>query len=236
MGIIAENYKDILADIRQTCEACGRDPQEVTLIAVSKTKPVADLQDAYAGGARIFGENKVQELCEKAETLGDDYCFHMIGHLQKNKVKKCIQHAAIIHSVDTLELAKAIDKEAAKLGKQQDILLEVNVAMEESKFGLSLSEAKALALEVTALDNLRLRGLMTVAPYTKNAEENRKYFRALRELLIDIKREIYDNEDINVLSMGMSGDYRIAVEEGATHVRVGTSIFGERWYPEKSQA
>ncbi len=234
--MIRENLDKVTEEIRRACQRAGRAEESVTLLAVSKTMPAEMLEEAHAWGVTEFGENKVQEIVEKAEKLGTQaYHFHMIGHLQKNKVKKAVQLSVMIHSVDSLALARCIDKEANRLGKRQDILLEVNIAQEESKFGVRASDVPELAKEIFKLPNVCLRGLMTVAPYTAFPEENRKYFREMHNLLVDINRQNMDNRPMDILSMGMTGDYPIAIEEGATHVRVGTGIFGERYYAAKEQ-
>lgn len=205
--------------------------QEVELIAVSKTKPIPMLEEAYDCGMRDFGENKVQELVEKYEQLPKDIRWHMIGHLQRNKVKYIVDKVYLIHSVDSYRLAEEISKEALKKQVCVNILLEVNVAREDSKFGTSSSEDTiSLAKQIAALPGIRIKGLMTVAPFTENAEENRIYFAKLRQLAVDIKNENIDNVNVDILSMGMTGDYEVAIEEGATYVRVGTGIFGERDY------
>ena len=227
--MISDNIKTVEEKITAACERAGRDRSEVQLIAVSKTKPVEMLKEAYDAGARLFGENKVQELQEKIPVLPEDIAWHMIGHLQTNKIKYIIGRVALIHSVDSLHLAEAIEKEAAKRDIMQDILVEVNVAGEESKFGTSDMKANAeLVREIAKLPHLSLKGLMTIAPYTEDPEENRGYFRTLREFLYGEVRDCFPEKP--VLSMGMTGDYEVAVEEGATLVRVGTGIFGERDY------
>lgn len=228
--MIQENIKEIQANIAAACERAGRDINEVHLISVSKTKPVEMLQEAYNAGSRDFGENKVQELCDKIPLLPSDIRWHMIGHLQTNKIKYLIDKVYRIHSVDSLHLAEAISTEAVKHGVTANILLEVNVAEEESKFGVHTDEVMKLAQAVSKLPNLQVKGLMTIAPFVENEEENRQYFRILRQLAVDISRKSIDNVTMNELSMGMTGDYRVAVEEGATWVRVGTGIFGERNY------
>lgn len=228
--MIRENILDVENRIK---EANKRSPfaQAAELIAVSKTKPVSMLEEAYACGIRDFGENKVQELVEKYEQLPKDTRWHMIGHLQRNKVKYIVDKVYLIHSVDSYRLAEEISKEALKKQVNVNILLEVNVAGEDSKFGTSSSEDTiALAKQIAALPGITVKGLMTVAPYTENAEENRIYFKNLRQLAVDIKNENIDNVNVNILSMGMTGDYEVAIEEGATYVRVGTGIFGERDY------
>ena len=205
--------------------------QEVELIAVSKTKPIPMLEEAYDAGIRDFGENKVQELVEKYDQLPKDIRWHMIGHLQRNKVKYIVDKVYLIHSVDSYRLAEEISKEAVKKQVNVNILLEVHVAGDDSKFGTSSTEDTILlARQIAALPGICIKGLMTVAPFTENAEENRIYFAKLRQLAVDIKNENIDNICVDILSMGMSGDYEVAVEEGASYVRVGTGIFGERDY------
>ena len=202
----------------------------MTLIAVSKTKPIEMIEEAMEAGARVFGENKVQELCDKYEQLPKDLHWHLIGHLQRNKVKYIVDKAELIHSVDSLKLAEEISKEALKKNVEVNILIEVNVAEEESKFGVSVEETLALVEEIAKLPGIHIQGLMTIAPYTTDPEENRPVFRTLKKLAVDIKKKNIDNVCMDVLSMGMTGDYQVAVEEGATLVRVGTGIFGERNY------
>lgn len=223
-----------IGQVREAIEAArrrsGRSADAVTLIAVSKTKPVSMLQEAYACGCRDFGENKVQELIEKYEAMPKDIRWHMIGHLQTNKVKYIVGKVHLIHSVDSLHLAQAISREAQKKQVTAAILVEVNVAGEESKFGTDTRGAVQLVREIAALPGISVQGLMTIAPYVEDPEENRQYFAALKQLAVDIERENIDNISMNVLSMGMTGDYETAVEEGATCVRVGTGIFGERSY------
>ncbi len=230
MSQISENIDRVQNDINSACMNVGRDPSEVTLIAVSKTKPVEMLKDAYDAGARHFGENKVQELTSKIPYLPEDIRWHMIGHLQTNKVKNVVGKVMLIHSVDSFKLAECINEQAARQGCIQDILLEINLAGEESKFGSADPEInKQLIKDVSALSNVRLCGLMTVAPYVEDAEENRVYFKALHDMAYSDELHGYFPER-PLLSMGMSGDYKVAVEEGATHVRIGSSIFGERNY------
>lgn len=231
--MIKENIAIVQENIAKACKRSGRNISEVTLIAVSKTKPIEMLQEAYRADMRDFGENKPQEMRDKAAIMKDAIRWHMIGTLQKNKIKYVVGTACLIHSVDSLELAAAIDKEAKKRNLICEILLEVNIAREESKHGFSPEELRDCVQTIAGFENLRLRGLMTVAPYTENAEENRIYFRKMKELLIDIKNKNIDNISMDVLSMGMTSDYEVAIEEGATMVRVGTGIFGERIYPVK---
>ncbi len=229
-SVIAENYKNVLLNIDNSCKEAGRDSKEVTLIAVSKTKPLSDLKEAYAAGARDFGENHVQELVEKIPQMPEDVRWHMIGHLQRNKVKYIIGKVYLIHSVDSLKLAQEISKESVKAGVNTDILIEVNIASEESKWGMGYDEAVNLVTECSQLPGVSVKGLMCVAPITDNAEDNRKYFKALRQLSVDIEAKKIHNVSMSVLSMGMTGDYMVAAQEGATYLRVGTGIFGARDY------
>lgn len=228
--MIQNNLLSVQENIKKACKRVGRNADEVTLIAVSKTKPLSMLEEAYDAGMREFGENKPQEMRDKAKLWNVPVHWHMIGSLQTNKIKYVVGTACMIHSVDSLTLAAAIEKEAEKKNLVMDILLEVNMAEEESKHGFSVVEIYPVISEISKMQHLSLRGLMTVAPYTENAEENRIYFRKMKELLVDINNKNIDNISMDVLSMGMSSDYEVAIEEGATMVRVGTGIFGERNY------
>ncbi|MCH5274210.1 MAG: YggS family pyridoxal phosphate-dependent enzyme [Lachnospiraceae bacterium] len=228
--MIQENIKAVQENIANACAKVSRLGKDVNLIAVSKTKPLELLQEAYAAGCRDFGENKVQELVDKYEAMPKDIRWHMIGHLQRNKVKYLVGKVWLIHSVDSYRLAEEISKEAVKKGVSVNILIEVNVAEEESKFGLSCPETIDLIKKIAVLPGIFVKGLMTVAPYVENSEENRQHFVNLRKLSVDIKKQNIDNVSMDILSMGMTGDYMVAIEEGATHVRVGTGIFGERTY------
>lgn len=228
--MIKDNFKEVKENVLRACERAGRSVDDVTLIAVSKTKPLEDLREAYEAGARDFGENKVQELVDKIPEMPKDVRWHMIGHLQRNKVKYIVDKVYMIHGVDSLRLAEEISKEAVKKAVVVKILMEVNVAEEESKFGITVDDAPELAEEISKLPGISLQGLMTIAPYVANPEENREIFAKLRQLAVDISRKNIDNISMNVLSMGMTGDYQVAIEEGATYVRVGTGIFGERNY------
>ena len=228
--MIRENLAKTQENIEKACRNAGRDSKDVTLIAVSKTKPVPVLMEVYECGCREFGENKVQELVSKYESMPKDIHWHMIGHLQRNKVKYIVDKVSMIHSVDSMKLAEEISREAVKKGVTVSILIEVNVAEEESKFGIKATEALPLIEQIAVLPGIRIQGLMTIAPYVENSEDNRQYFEILRQLAVDITKKNLDNVNMNVLSMGMTGDYMIAVEEGATMVRVGTGIFGERQY------
>lgn len=227
---LIDNLKNVEENIAKACEKAGRNRDEITLIAVSKTKPVEMLQTIYDQNIRDFGENKVQEMCDKIEVLPDDIRWHMIGHLQTNKVKYIVGKTALIHSVDSLHLAKEIEKQAAKKDVMVSILVEVNIAEEESKFGIRKEETMELIRQIAELPHLHIEGLMTIAPFVENPEDNREYFRQIRQLSVDIKAQNIDNVSMDILSMGMTGDYMVAIEEGATMVRVGTGIFGERNY------
>ena len=228
--MLCENLKKVEDNVDAACRKAGRSRDEVTLIAVSKTKPVEMLSTIYNHGIRDFGENKVQEMCDKMEQLPSDIRWHMIGHLQTNKVKYIVGHTTLIHSVDSLHLAKEIEKQAEKKDVTVDILVEVNIAEEESKFGIHKEETYELVRQIAALPHVHICGLMTIAPYVENPEDNRMYFRGIRQLSVDIAEQNIDNVNMDVLSMGMTGDYMVAIEEGATMVRVGTGIFGERNY------
>ncbi len=227
---LSDNYKKVLDNIGSACARSGRSSDDVTLIAVSKTKPVSDLKEVYDAGCRDFGENKVQEIMDKIDELPADIRWHMIGHLQTNKVKYIVDKVYMIHSVDSVKLVDTISKEAEKKGVTVKILIEVNVAGEESKFGTGLDEARKLYDYASDKPGIEVCGFMTIAPYTVDAEENRQYFVDLRQLSVDMNTQSNHNINGMVLSMGMTGDYEVAVEEGATMVRVGTGIFGERNY------
>ena len=228
--MIQKNLITVEEKIQSACRSSGRSRENVKLIAVSKTKPVEMLQEAYNCGCRDFGENKVQELLDKYDRLPKDIRWHMIGHLQRNKVKYIVDKVYLIHSVDSLRLAEEINKEAAKKGVTVSILVEINVANEESKFGATVGEAISLVEKIAKLPNIVIRGLMTIAPYVENSEENRLYFAKLKQIYVDIIHKNIDNVFMKELSMGMTGDYEVAITEGATYIRIGTGIFGEREY------
>ncbi len=228
--MLKENYFQVEDRIRKACQRAGREREEVTLIAVSKTKPVEMIHEIYDLKQRDFGENKVQELTEKYPALPFDIRWHLIGHLQHNKVKYIVDKVCLIHSVDSLRLAETISKEAVKHKCTVPVLVEVNVAEEETKFGVKAEETCALVKTIAQLPGIVVQGLMTIAPYVADPEENRPVFRKLRELSVDIARKNINNVTMSVLSMGMTNDYEVAIEEGATMVRVGTGIFGERNY------
>lgn len=230
LDLVKDNYQYIREQVDEVAIQCGRKPEDVTLIAVSKTKPLSDIEELITIGVEEFGENKVQELCDKYENVSKPVHFHLIGHLQTNKVKYIVDKACLIHSVDSIKLAKELQKEAAKKDCTIDILIEVNVAREDSKFGLYVEEVLAFVEEVSQFPNVKIVGLMTIAPFVDNPEDNRQYFRELKQLSLDITSKNIDNVNMNVLSMGMTNDYKVAIEEGATMVRVGTAIFGTRNY------
>lgn len=226
--MVSENLEQVKANIEAACKRVGRDPKDVRLVAVSKTKPISLIEEAIEDGQDTFGENKVQEMCDKMEVLPDNIKWHMIGHLQRNKVKYIAGKVELIHSVDSIRLAKQISDEAQKQSIEIPVLLEVNVAREESKFGFFTEETEDACREISKMPGIRVKGLMTSAPFVENAEDNRKYFKKLYELAVDIQSKNIDNISMRELSMGMTGDYVVAVEEGATIVRVGTGIFGSR--------
>ena len=228
--MLKENLQEVEKRIAAACMRAGRRREDVTLIAVSKTKPVDMLREAYDLGIRVFGENKVQELTEKYDRLPEDIRWHMIGHLQTNKVKYIVGKTELIHSVDSLKLAEMIEKESQKHGCVTDILVEVNVAEEESKFGLRMEEVIPFIEKIVQYPHINVRGLMTIAPFVENPEENRTIFADLHKLYVDIKEKNIDNDTVSILSMGMTNDYEVAIEEGATMVRIGTGIFGARNY------
>lgn len=230
MSMVVENLAEVEKHVCEACARAGRSREEVTLIAVSKTKPVSMIEELLPGGTRDFGENKVQELCDKYEVLPKDIHWHLIGHLQRNKVKYVVDKACLIHSVDSLRLAETINEEGKKKGVTVPVLIEVNVAGEESKFGVTPEETENLVRTIALLPAVRVKGLMTIAPYVENPEDNRVHFSKLKQLSVDIRNKNIDNVSMDVLSMGMTGDYQVAIEEGATMVRVGTGIFGERNY------
>lgn len=222
-----ENYLSVERRVQEACRRSGRDRSEVTLIAVSKTKPVEMIRELMEIGVQDFGENKVQELCAKTEEIREPLRWHLIGHLQRNKVKYLMDRpVALIHSVDSLRLAQEIEKEADKHGKTIPVLIEINIGQEESKSGTTPEEAPELARQILQLPHLQLRGLMAIAPYTEDPETNRPYFRQMRELLQQL--QAFCPPECRELSMGMTGDFEVAIEEGATLVRVGTAIFGHR--------
>lgn len=228
--MLQENLAHVEANIQRVCKEKQISRKDVTLIAVSKTKPVEMLQEIYDAGCREFGENKVQELVDKYEVLPKDIHWHMIGHLQRNKVKYIIGKVALIHSVDSLRLAETIEKESAKKNLVTDILIEVNMAREESKFGVLPEEIFDLLEEISKMKHIHVKGLMTVAPFVDNPRKNSDIFAKMHKLSVDIESKNIDNITMSILSMGMTNDYEVALEEGANMIRVGTAIFGERNY------
>ena len=228
--MLKEQLMQVEENIQKACKRAGRSRDEVTLIAVSKTKPVEVLQEAYDLGVRVFGENKVQELTQKYEALPKDIQWHMIGHLQTNKVKYIVDKVAMIHSVDSLKLAETIEKEAERKNCIVKILVEVKVAGEESKYGLKMEEVLQFVEIISTFKHIRVCGLMTIAPFVEISEENRTIFKNLHKLSVDINNKNIDNVSVSILSMGMTNDYEVAIEEGADMVRVGTGIFGVRNY------
>lgn len=225
---VAENLKQIQARINQACLRSGRDPEEIRLLAVSKRKPVADIEAAAAAGQQLFGENYVQELCTKAEAIRLPVIWHFIGALQSNKVKYLRDHVSLIHSVDRLSLAKEIDRQWQRTGHPAKVLLQVNLGDEDTKAGISEEQLPELARAVADLPFLQVEGLMALPPYCPDPEEVRPYFRRLRQLADILEKSGQPNLCMRQLSMGMSHDFEVAIEEGATLVRVGTAIFGER--------
>ena len=228
--MLYENYEQVVANVKKACERSGRNFQDITIIAVSKTKPLSDVEELLSHGVMEFGENKVQEMVDKYEHVSKPVHWHLIGHLQTNKVKYIVDKVYLIHSVDSLRLAEEISREAVKKQVEVNILIEVNVAQEESKFGTTTEETEKLVRDISFLPSVHIKGLMTIAPFVEDPEENRTYFRKLRQLAVDIGNKNIDNVSMSILSMGMTGDYTVAVQEGATIVRVGTGIFGERDY------
>ena len=228
---IAENVKLVKENIAAAAMRCGRDPEDIKLVAATKMNDASRVREAIAAGVDICGENRVQELTEKLAQGAYDGCpLHFIGHLQKNKVKNIVGKVELIHSVDSVSLASEINKRAAALGIVQDILLEVNIGAEENKSGFAPEELAHALDEIAQFSSIRVLGLMAIPPICEKSENNRVYFRQMKQLFIDIGQKKYDNTDMLLLSMGMSADYEVAVEEGANLVRVGTGIFGARNY------
>lgn len=228
--MIAENLKKVEEKICAACKRAGRKREEITLIAVSKTKPIEMIKEAMQENILEFGENKVQEMTNKIEQMKEPLHWHFIGHLQRNKVKYIVDKVFLIHSVDSVRLAKQISQEAEKKQIICNILLEVNIANEVSKYGLKPNEVIEAAKQIAVLPYIHIQGLMTVAPFVENSEENRIHFQNMKKLMVDIKQKNIDNISMDILSMGMTNDYEIAIEEGATMIRIGTGIFGERNY------
>ncbi|MCD7763457.1 MAG: YggS family pyridoxal phosphate-dependent enzyme [Lachnospiraceae bacterium] len=228
--MLKENLQEVEARVAKACAKAGRNREEVLLIAVSKTKPVEMIEEIYHEGIRDFGENHPQEIRDKFPQLPADVRWHMIGHLQTNKVKYIIERACMVHSVESIRLAGAISSAAVSRGLIMPVLVEVNMAKEASKNGIMPDDTEDFIRNIASLPGIHVNGLMTIAPYTDNAEENRVYFRDMKKLSVDIAGKNIDNVDMCDLSMGMTGDYEVAIEEGATMIRVGTGIFGARDY------
>ncbi len=224
---IEGRYREVLRRVEKICARCGRDPVQVKVVVVSKTQPLERVREAFIAGIRDFGENRSRELVEKADELNRGIAWHFIGHLQTNKVKQVVGRASLIHSVDSERLAAAIAGEAAGRGIRQPVLLQVNVAEEGSKSGLEVKDLPRALLNIMAMSNISLKGLMTIAPLTGNADEIRRVFSGLRDLRDEMAR-LYPAAGLELLSMGMTNDYEIAVEEGANLLRIGTAVFGPR--------
>lgn len=229
-AIFDENFADVTERIEKAAALSGRKADEIMLLAATKTIPVEVINHAINNGIKLIGENKVQELLSKIDEYDSSADRHFIGHLQTNKVKDIIDRVELIHSVDSLKLAKEISKQAEKKNKVMDILLEVNIGDEESKWGFDPSELEASIKEISLLSNIRICGIMAIPPICNEPEENRKYFRQMHQIFIDLKSKNIDNCFMNILSMGMSDDFDVAIEEGANLVRVGTALFGKRYY------
>lgn len=226
---ISDRINEVERRICDAAKRAGRDEKDIILVAVSKTKPIEDLVSAYNAGMRIFGENKVQELTEKYPDL-PDVSWHLIGHLQKNKVKYIIDKVNLIHSLDSIELAEEINKRAKNGGKIVNVLIQINIGKEETKSGINEEELEDFSEKISKYDGIKILGVMAIPPASKNPEDSRKYFKRMKELFEKLKNKKYDNFDIRYLSMGMTNDFEVAIEEGANIVRVGTGIFGERNY------
>lgn len=228
LNFIRENCEKIKMRIQTAAQRAHRMPEDIRLIAVSKTVDDARIKEALEWGIKDLGENRVQELCNKADIIDVNCNWHLIGHLQTNKVKYILDKVTMIHSLDRLELAEEIQKRAEKAGRIIDVLIQVNIAAEDTKFGIAPEFALDLVKKVSVMGNIRIKGLMTIAPLAENPEDVRWVFAGLKKLLIDIREENIDNIDMDYLSMGMSNDFEVAIEEGANMVRIGTAIFGKR--------
>lgn len=230
MNTISENLKVINANIKKAAIKSGRKPEDITILGVTKTIDIERIKQLISLGIINLGENKVQELLQKYDVINSDVNWHLIGHLQTNKVKYIIDKVKMIHSVDSIKLAEEINKRAKQNNLTVDILIEVNIAQEASKHGINADELPLLVEKILKLDNINLKGLMTVAPFVENPQNNRIYFKKMRNLFVDIQEENKDNIIMEFLSMGMTNDYEVAIEEGANIVRIGTGIFGARNY------
>ena len=230
MGIINENVSNIRARIARAALKAGRRPEDITLIGVTKTIDIPRIGELLDCGVNALGENRVQELLQKYDSFTDRAVppsWHLIGHLQTNKVKYIVDKVTMIHSVDSIKLAEEINRRAKNIDRRIDILIEVNAGGEESKFGIEPKDVDKFSGEIVKFTNIRLKGLMTVAPFVEKGEENREIFQKMRHLVIDIAGKMGNNEKTEI-SMGMTNDYEVAIEEGATMIRVGTALFGAR--------
>jgi pyridoxal phosphate enzyme (YggS family) len=225
---VAANYQQVLTRMNEAVARCGRNPKEIKLLAAAKSQSVEAMRAAIAAGVTLIGENYVQEAADKQKLIADSVEWHMIGHLQRNKVKMAMELFDVIESLDNLALARELDKEGAKRGKTIRAFVEVNLGGEESKSGIAKDQLTSMFVELGKLAHLRIEGLMTVPPFRENLEEVRLYFRELRELRDSLAALHLSNVDLKELSMGMTHDYTVAVEEGATIVRIGTALFGPR--------
>lgn len=229
--MVCDNYKFIMENINKALLKANRKPDSLSVLGVTKTVAINDMQELFDCGINNFGENKVQEFLSKKDIIDRNVNWHFIGHLQRNKVKHIVGEVDLIHSVDSLRLAEKIDEVAKIKGILQDVLIEINIGQEDSKNGVFASDLDRFFEEMLKFNNVSIKGFMTIAPNVKNSEENRAFFNKMRELFIDKSLVYKDNVNMNVLSMGMSGDYSVAIEEGATIVRIGSGFFGERIYP-----
>lgn len=226
MGTVKDNLETINKKIKEAALKVNRDPQEIKLVAVTKTATLEQIKEAINEGVKIIGENKVQKAKEKYQVLTTEIKWHLIGHLQTNKVKYAVEIFDLIHSVDSIKLAKEIDKRSVQFKKTIDVLIEVNISGEETKYGYNPEKVESFLKEISEFSGIRIRGLMTIAPISKNKEEVRPYFRRLRELSERIRDKNIKNIKMDYLSMGMTDDFEIAIEEGANMVRIGRGIFG----------
>lgn len=230
MQEIRDNIETLSREIKDICGRIGRDPGSITIIAVTKTVDIDRIKYAIGCGIKDIGENKVQEIMAKYGNIEENVNWHLIGHLQTNKVKYIIDKVKLIHSVDSISLAEEISKRAQKAGLIKDVLVQINVAREESKFGIEYEDTDSFVRQLSVLPGIRVKGLMTIAPYYEDAELVRPVFRKLREKFDQLSKEDIPNVEMKYLSMGMTNDYRIAIEEGSNMIRIGTGIFGARNY------
>ena len=226
METIKNNLEIINEKIKKAALKANRNPQEIKLVAVTKTATIEQIKEAISAGVKIIGENKVQEAKEKYQILSADIEWHLVGHLQTNKVKHAIEIFDLIHSVDSIKLAKEIDRRSLQFGMITNVLVEVNVSGEETKYGIKSEEVEPFLKEISEFSRIKVRGLMTITPIAEDKEEVRPYFRKLRELSKEIKSKNIKNVKMDYLSMGMTDDFEVAIEEGANMVRIGRGIFG----------